>query len=396
MSWGLELAQTDAVTDGGEAIGEATQRALDVASQPIGLVQVVSLLLSISILAVFMTSAGVWIRLVRRKVSFTGNKAILPCRPRLAPTWTPVDGFLFWVALLVVSIAMGGAFQLLGWIDLRPSDDADAGTSSLSVGHLALSAFSMMGATLITLQILLLRRRDSLQRLGLIPSWADVRLGLIAVVMVLPPTMMLMGLVSMLVEYSHPVLDVLQPDQSEGPNYPVFALLFLTTAIVTPIVEEYWFRGLVQGGLQAFADFRSQWAMQPSAPLAPAIDVSDSMPATETQSAIPQSPNPYLADSESLENAEPKHDVRPTQGVVIDDASWKPSAMWPIFVTSLIFALMHWGHGLAPIPLFFLATALGYLYRQTGSLIPCIIVHTALNGLTMVVTLLQMLQPPVS
>ncbi|MEM9365175.1 MAG: CPBP family intramembrane glutamic endopeptidase [Planctomycetota bacterium] len=395
MSRVLELAQSEADVSAGEAtIAETTQQALDVASQPMGLVQVVSLLLSISILAVFLTCIGAWIRLIRRRISLTGERAILPARPRLPPTWTPVDGFFFWVALLVVSIVMGAAFQLLGWIDLRQGGDGDGGSASLSVAHLALSAFSMLAATLITLQILLLRRGDALERLGIIPKGADVKLGLMAAVLVLPPTMGLMGLVSMLVEYSHPVLDVLQPKDSEGPNLPVFALLFVTTAIVTPVVEEYWFRGLVQGGLQAFADFRNQWET-PTTEATPPTQVDPAtMPLAGAAMAAPET-GPLPTDSESTAYAAFEAPVGESRGRSINDVTWTPTAMWPLFVSSLIFALMHWGHGLAPIPLFFLATALGYIYRQTGSLIPCILVHMVLNSLTMVVTLLQMLSPSV-
>src|SRR5690606_35129689 len=56
-------------------------------------------------------------------------------------------------------------------------------------------------------------------------------------------------------------------------------------------------------------------------------------------------------------------------------SDWTPTAVWPIVITSLVFAVMHWGQGLAPIPLFFLSLGLGYLYRQTGSLVPSIVVH---------------------
>ena len=49
------------------------------------------------------------------------------------------------------------------------------------------------------------------------------------------------------------------------------------------------------------------------------------------------------------------------------------------------------GQGAAPIPLFFLALGLGFLYRQTGSLTPPILVHMILNGLTLVVTYLKIL-----
>jgi membrane protease YdiL (CAAX protease family) len=44
---------------------------------------------------------------------------------------------------------------------------------------------------------------------------------------------------------------------------------------------------------------------------------------------------------------------------------------------------MHAAHGPDPIPLFVLALGLGYLYRQTHRILPCIVVHFLLNLLTM-------------
>jgi membrane protease YdiL (CAAX protease family) len=51
-------------------------------------------------------------------------------------------------------------------------------------------------------------------------------------------------------------------------------------------------------------------------------------------------------------------------------------------ISSLLFALLHVGQGPAPIPLFFLALVLGYLYHQTHRIWPGLIVHAGLNGLT--------------
>ena len=69
--------------------------------------------------------------------------------------------------------------------------------------------------------------------------------------------------------------------------------------------------------------------------------------------------------------------------------NWEPVSYWPLIAASLIFALMHLGQGAAPIPLFLLSVGLGYLYRQTGSLIPCIVLHMILNSITLLATLLQ-------
>lgn len=101
-----------------------------------------------------------------------------------------------------------------------------------------------------------------------------------------------------------------------------FAFLFFSAAILTPIAEEFQFRLLLQGGLQQLAD--------PPA-----------------------------------------------------DGDWNPRAIWPIVVTSLIFAAMHLGQGAAPIPLFFLSLGLGFLYQRTGRLVPVILVHMLLNSSTL-------------
>jgi membrane protease YdiL (CAAX protease family) len=54
-------------------------------------------------------------------------------------------------------------------------------------------------------------------------------------------------------------------------------------------------------------------------------------------------------------------------------------------LSAAIFALLHVGQGPAPIPLFFLAIGLGYLYRQTHRVAPSFIVHLMINSLSMAV-----------
>ena len=66
-------------------------------------------------------------------------------------------------------------------------------------------------------------------------------------------------------------------------------------------------------------------------------------------------------------------------------------------VSAFVFAILHWGHGPDPIPLFFLALGLGYLYHRTHRIIPCIVVHFLVNGLSMLALLLFLLsgqEPP--
>lgn len=66
-------------------------------------------------------------------------------------------------------------------------------------------------------------------------------------------------------------------------------------------------------------------------------------------------------------------------------------AIWPVVLSSLLFSAAHFGQGPAPIPLFFLALGLGYLYRQTASIWPGVMVHFTLNAITTVVTVISTL-----
>ncbi|MEX2559488.1 MAG: CPBP family glutamic-type intramembrane protease, partial [Pirellulales bacterium] len=55
----------------------------------------------------------------------------------------------------------------------------------------------------------------------------------------------------------------------------------------------------------------------------------------------------------------------------------------PIVVSSLVFALMHWGHGPAPFALFWFSLALGYLYQRTHRIGPPVVAHAALNAFSL-------------
>jgi len=164
--------------------------------------------------------------------------------------------------------------------------------------------------------------------LGLIPRAGDVRLGCLAALLILPPVTLVMLAASAVVRYEHPVLTQVE----SAPSWSIILALFVSTVAIAPLTEEFAFRVMLQGALQRFADFGQEEASQ-----------------------------------------------------------WVPRADWPILFSSLLFAAMHYGQGPAPIPLFFLSLGLGYLYRQTGSMVPPLIVHLILNGVTMTVTIVQMM-----
>ena len=188
----------------------------------------------------------------------------------------------------------------------------------------------MSGAAAMAIMLLWFRVRckNALTELGMPFDAADLTLGFKAALMILPPVLLISAGVSYFVEYQHQVLDILKQTES-----PIRMLgIFWCTAVVTPLVEEFLFRVLLIGGFERLAEggraFESEF-------------------------------------------------------------QWQPRSYWPIIISSFIFAIMHFGQGAAPIPLFFLALALGYLYRRTGSITPPLIVHMTLNALTLVVEIVR-------
>lgn len=278
--------------------------------------------------------------------NFSGvpSKELVTRREQTKPCWTILEFFLAFGLTIVASIVL--TRQLLpAPIENRPdeiaavenvvADDATAPEDSdpppaisepnkprtplrvqVSV-HFFATAFSL-AMTLIYLRIV---HGASFRKLGMVPSWDDIRGGFLATAWIFAPVLLVNLVVSQIVKYEHSVTDMLAQDN----DFVTFAFLMLSAAILTPIAEEFQFRLLLQGGLQRVAD-----------------------------------------------------------GADLDDSpTWTPKSWWPIIVTSVVFASLHLGQGAAPIPLFFLSIGLGILYQSTGRLAPAILVHMLLNGATL-------------
>ena len=221
--------------------------------------------------------------------------------------------------------------------DTEPDTDETAGGESTAEPDAVLQpAVIVMGilAGVLTITLVLglmaILYRTNLRDMGVMPQTVDIRRGAVATVWILAPVIVINMIVAQLIPYHHPVTDTL----AQQSDWQISLLLFVSAAIVTPVLEELLFRMLLQGGLQVAAE---------GLPAVPGVDVrSDSQ-------------------GESME-------------------AWNPTKRWPILVSSLVFALLHLGQGGAPIPLFFLAVGLGFLYQRTGRLTPCIVVHMLLNG----------------
>jgi membrane protease YdiL (CAAX protease family) len=216
---------------------------------------------------------------------------------------------------------------------------------------------------------------------------SDLRLGLIGFIMLAPPTYALQALLVFVWKPSnHPLMEMFK----STPDARFFVLLIIAAAIVAPIFEELMFRVLLQGFLEKAVCFRGEIhelffgalprriIEQTQASVAAAAEMGP-------QISVSTDPNPYQAPR----TRDPPANGSPTDVVVarLADEDQQPltgHAAWlPIAISSLVFALMHYSHGPDWVPLTFLAAGMGYLYQRTHRLLPSLVVHMSLNGLSM-------------
>lgn len=145
----------------------------------------------------------------------------------------------------------------------------------------------------------------------------DVAAGVIGFLFVLAPVSILY--VMLKPEELHPLVELVQRRPAQ------LWLIGFCAVVVAPLVEEFFFRVLLQGWLE-------RWER-------------DRQHAAHVQPAL-------------------------------------PTGLVPILISAFFFAAMHAEQWPAPVPLFFLALVMGYLYHQTHRLLPSLVVHVCLNGAT--------------
>lgn len=291
------------------------------------MLQAIAALLNLALLLLILAGIVAWGRLLwkcRGKSPRACLDDLVPARERERPFWTPAEALLAYGLMILLPNAILIVLAKKGVLAANASGEEAQLLINQSVLSILVFSGSLLAVLGITLAWMSLLRRDAAQAVGFQISRTDLRLGLLGVVLILPIVMLVSALVSQIVPYEHPVLESLAKNGTPA----MWLSTFFATAIVTPVFEEFMVRGLLQGSIQGLAD------------------------------RIPESSQPQ----------------------------WKPRSYWPVIVASLIFALLHFpGQGAAPIPIFVLSLGLGYLYRQTGSLLPPIIVHMVLNSLTLLV-----------
>lgn len=303
-------------------------------------------------IAISVASLGAWIWMLSRYFQ-SGIQPVQP-RSRPEPIWTLAEFFLMFGLWMVCTAAAAVTAQRY-W---GPADDSTsmsaelekAGSMPQSVESLTAVSVAIAIANIVVVICMMvhmgLTDKHSLSRSGLLPKWDDVRLGLLGSFLILPPVLWLATLLQNFVEYEHKVFDLIE----SNPVPSVFWAMALSVVAVTPIVEEFMFRMLLQGGCDR---------------------------------VVRRSPGASGRESLAQDDL-----TAPDQISANEIAGW---SWWPVVISSLAFSMLHLGQGAAPIALFFFALAVGYLYRQTGRLWPCIIVHLVLNGISLSGFILQVI-----
>jgi membrane protease YdiL (CAAX protease family) len=307
------------------------------------------------------------------------GKPILHPEPVSPVPWGLFDIF---VALLLQAVTLIAAAQ---WLQAQTGIDLARPRAEMSVDQRAqlmlASAVAHFGAILLTLLWLVVRHGANARELGIEIGRlrSDTLVGSAAFAMLAPIVYGLQALLVQLVKSAHPLLELLK----ENPQPEFFIITGVAAVLIAPVSEEILFRMLLQGWL----DRAARGADSPRAVFfggRPLPVVSDN--STRTVDEVPPASTP--ADEPALDGSE--FAVAPPVEPAAD-AERRP--WWPVVVSALLFALAHAEHGPDPIPLFVLAVGLGYLYRQTGRILPCIVVHMLLNCCTLLMMWLNVTQP---
>lgn len=292
---------------------------------------------------------------------------IVPAEPRRPVPWNGLDLLLLLSLYIGLQIVAARVVFMLCGVPL-PAARGGALTPEVISAILLSNAMANIGIVLVAVLYLQLRFGPLALDLGFLP-WRplhDVSLGVLTFLAAVVPVFTIQALVTRFVPSEHPVQQLL----TENSSLEVVAISVFTAVIVAPLAEEFLFRVLLQGWLEAAVVRRRQSHLVPEATAAP-------MP---PQDDVAQ---PAAAESEP-----------PVEAAVVSEPGDNESAVihtprqvmkLPIVLSSLSFALVHYPHGSDPIPLFVLAMMLGYVYQKTHRIWPSLVVHACLNAWSLTV-----------
>jgi membrane protease YdiL (CAAX protease family) len=344
------------------------------------------LALKMAHLAIFAGSLGIWFVVMRR---LRRGQPILAFEPRRPVPWQGVD-----LAFILLSFVIVPALVLFAFLgpsraahmaakpgapeltQKAPAENTPAeekrAAADVSSEVFEADAVGKLLFSSIAIGWVVFRVRANSKDLGFDFSHigSDLVLGVGTFLATILPVTLIQAFLedTKIRPYDHPLITALK----QHPNLWMFAVVGVSAVIVAPLVEELLFRVLIQGCLEMVETKRRIL-----------LNAARSMAAAVSRRAAADSTMPADANDAAHLSREDNPDAAAELA-----AATGPSA-WPIIVSSAVFALIHWGQGLAPIPLFPFALILGYVYQRTHRIWPSLIAHLLLNA-TSLVTLWQM------
>ena len=259
--------------------------------------------------------------------------------------------YLFWMGLPMVAITILP-------FEISELEKIDADQQNYLAITLAVSQIVGCGVILFYLSAIRYGSLEWLFNLRL-DFVQQLKLSAKAFCMIIPFVLGIQAILSNLVPYEHDTLSQLADNFSV---VTVFAT-WMGAVFAAPLCEELLFRGVLQSWLQRirFSEYK-----------------------TEKDRIV------------ELTGGWPDEPADAGKPVELVDLRQQQLRWWfPILASSALFSFIHIGQGAAPIPLFLFALGLGFLFRYSGSLIPCIILHFMLNAFTMFWMTLQLIFEPV-
>jgi membrane protease YdiL (CAAX protease family) len=292
---------------------------------------------------IFLASAATWLYLAAK---WWRGGVLLEYVPRRPVPWGPV------ATVLAVALA------LLTVTSPQSSDTGDRSAAAMDSGEATLQlSVAILPVVFLTaafsIAVALFSRALPCD-LGFPSSGRelarDVELGIVACLAAALPVFGILGVLRFAMKLDevshHPLIEIVGEADSSG----VLLLVTALTVLVAPVCEEITFRLLLQGWLEKWDVLRG---------------TSNHHPEIAIQSEVEQ---PLIASS-----------------VAAADAAAKRSGWLPIVFSAIVFAAAHFGYGPEPAPIFILALVLGYVYRQTHRIIPCIVAHALFNSISMLI-----------
>ncbi len=322
---------------------------------------------------------------------------------------TAITGAIFWCMLLASVLTLGALFRvhidgrrLLAYEPRRPvpwnvlapllvlgpvllmlltgppaSEPVETPpTPAITAGDVWLNAGAYLLLAAACMSILTAVYHANVVDLGLPLSWRqlrrDVKIGVVTFLAMLAPVYTIQFFLTVIFEpeHVHPFIEELQTQHT-----PEVMLAALATVVVAaPLVEETTFRLIFQGWLERREDIALGWRKRVAGPTVGPVGVAPA----DGESIVDESseaPTPATDDP-----------APPEMGVL----RVLPYGWAPVLASGALFAMAHVGHGVAPVSLFPLGVALGYVYQRTHRVAPSLVCHALFNGMSMLLLWLQL------